>query len=86
MFIKNESGAKLQRPELFRMLDIAEQDDAILIEQIDRITRLTEQDWNELKSIIPDVGYTGSHGKKRLHGPEKETGPGSAKGKRIREI
>ena len=51
-FIENESGAKLQRPELFRLLDTTEPGDAILIEQIDRITRLSEEDWNELKSYI----------------------------------
>lgn len=51
-FIENESGTKLNRPELFRMLNIAEPEDALLIEQIDRITRLTEKDWNELKSIL----------------------------------
>ncbi len=53
-FIENESGAKLQRPELFRLLDIAEPGDAILIEQIDRITRLSEDGWNELKTYILD--------------------------------
>ena len=53
-FIENESGAKLHRPELFRLLNTAEPGDAILIEQIDRITRLSEEDWNELKSYILD--------------------------------
>jgi Site-specific recombinases, DNA invertase Pin homologs len=53
-FIENESGAKLQRPELFRLLDTAEPGDAILIEQIDRITRLSEEDWCKLKSMILD--------------------------------
>ena len=53
-FIENESGAKLQRPELFRLLETAEPGDAILIEQIDRITRLSEEDWHKLKSIILD--------------------------------
>lgn len=51
-FIENESGAKLQRAELFRLLDIAEPGDAILMEQIDRITRLSEDDWGKLKSTI----------------------------------
>ena len=39
-FIENESGATLNRPELFRLLDIAQADDIILVEQIDRISRL----------------------------------------------
>jgi len=51
-FVENESGAKLNRPELFRLLEMAEEGDAILIEQIDRITRLSEDDWQKLKSII----------------------------------
>jgi len=53
-FIEHESGAKLQRPELFRLLEVADPGDAILIEQIDRITRLSEIDWHKLKSIILD--------------------------------
>ncbi|WP_461640547.1 recombinase family protein [Labilibaculum euxinus] len=51
-FVENESGAKLNRPELFRLLEFAESGDAILIEQVDRITRLSEKDWKKLKQII----------------------------------
>jgi DNA invertase Pin-like site-specific DNA recombinase len=51
-FIENESGAKLDRPELFRLLDIAQPHDVILVEQIDRISRLNDSDWNKLKTII----------------------------------
>ena len=51
-FIENESGAKLDRPELFRLLDIAQPHDIILVEQIDRISRLNDSDWNKLKAII----------------------------------
>ena len=51
-FIENESGAKLDRPELFRLLDIAQAGDIILVEQIDRISRLNDSDWNKLKAII----------------------------------
>jgi len=51
-FIENESGAKLERPELFRLLDIAQAGDIILVEQIDRISRLNDDDWNKLKTII----------------------------------
>jgi len=51
-FIENESGAKLDRPELFRLLDIAQPDDILLVEQIDRISRLNDSDWNKLKAII----------------------------------
>ncbi len=51
-FVENESGAKLKRPELFRLLEFAESGDAILLEQVDRITRLSENDWKKLKQII----------------------------------
>jgi DNA invertase Pin-like site-specific DNA recombinase len=51
-FIENESGATLNRPELFRLLDIAQAGDIILVEQIDRISRLNDTDWNKLKTTI----------------------------------
>ena len=55
-FIEHESGAKLQRPELFRLLEIAEHGDAILVEQVDRISRLSTKDWQTLKNRIIDKG------------------------------
>lgn len=51
-FTENISGATLERPELFRLIDIAETGDGILIEQVDRLTRLTENDWEKLKAEI----------------------------------
>ena len=51
-YIENESGASLQRPELMRMLDEADKGDVILIEQVDRLSRLSEDDWDALKTII----------------------------------
>lgn len=55
-FAENESGAKLQRPELFRLLEIAQKGDVVLVEQIDRISRLKDDDWYTLKSIIKAKG------------------------------
>ena len=55
-FIENESGATLKRPELFRLLDVAEAGDVMLVEQVDRISRLNTQDWERLKAIIQDKG------------------------------
>jgi len=55
-FEENESGAKLKRPELFRLLEIAQKGDILLVEQIDRISRLKDNDWNSLKSIIKAKG------------------------------
>lgn len=55
-FIENESGAKLKRPELFRLLEISHQGDVLLVEQVDRISRLNTEDWETLKSIITKKG------------------------------
>ncbi len=55
-FAENESGAKLQRPELFRLLEIAQKGDVVLVEQIDRISRLKDDDWYSLKTIIKAKG------------------------------
>lgn len=51
-YIENKSGASLQRPELLRLLDDAQDGDAVLIEQIDRLTRLDEQSWLKLKEML----------------------------------
>ncbi|MPQ45543.1 resolvase [Marinifilum sp. N1E240] len=51
-FVENESAAELNLLELFRLLEYAEPGDAMLIEQVDRITRLSEADWKKLKHII----------------------------------
>lgn len=53
-FIENETGTKLNRPELFRLLEIAESGDILLVEQVDRISRLNSQDWEILKRIISE--------------------------------
>lgn len=55
-FVENESGATLKRPELFRLLEIAHQGDVLLVEQVDRISRLNTQDWERLKSQIKNKG------------------------------
>lgn len=51
-YIENESGASLQRPELLRLLDDAAKGDAIIIEQIDRLSRLDEKSWFRLKEML----------------------------------
>ncbi|MUJ27936.1 serine recombinase [Aliivibrio fischeri] len=51
-YIENVSGASLQRPELMRLLQDAEKGDAILIEQVDRLSRLNDEDWETLKELI----------------------------------
>jgi DNA invertase Pin-like site-specific DNA recombinase len=51
-YAENESGASLQRPQLFRLLADSEPGDVLLIEQVDRLSRLTADDWEKLKSEI----------------------------------
>jgi len=48
-YLENESGAKLARPELFRLLADAHPGDVLLIEQVDRLSRLNAADWDQLK-------------------------------------
>lgn len=51
-YTENESGASLQRPELFRLLADSTPGDVLLIEQVDRLSRLTGPDWEHLKTAI----------------------------------
>lgn len=51
-YVENESGASLARPELFRLLDECEPGDVLLIEQVDRLSRLNAADWERLKALI----------------------------------
>jgi DNA invertase Pin-like site-specific DNA recombinase len=48
-YVENESGATLNRPELFRLIDDAHQGDTLLVEQVDRLSRLSADDWEALK-------------------------------------
>lgn len=51
-YIENESGASLQRPELFRLLSDCQPGDVLLVEQVDRLSRLNAADWEKLKAEI----------------------------------
>jgi DNA invertase Pin-like site-specific DNA recombinase len=53
-YSENESGASLKRPELFRLLDDSTPGDVLLIEQVDRLSRLTGPDWDVLKAKIKE--------------------------------
>ena len=53
-YIENVSGASLQRPELMRLLDDASEGDGIIIEQVDRLSRLDDEGWAKLKSLIQE--------------------------------
>jgi len=51
-YVENESGAKLARPELFRLLGDCRPGDVLLIEQVDRLSRLTAADWQRLRAEL----------------------------------
>ncbi|MQT12023.1 recombinase family protein [Segnochrobactrum spirostomi] len=51
-YVENESGASLARPELFRLLGDCAPGDVLLIEQVDRLSRLSAADWERLKEEI----------------------------------
>jgi DNA invertase Pin-like site-specific DNA recombinase len=51
-YVENESGAKLARPELFRLLADSRPGDILLVEQVDRLSRLTASDWERLKAEL----------------------------------
>lgn len=51
-YVENESGAKLARPELFRLIADAEPGDVLLVEQVDRLSRLAAADWQRLKADL----------------------------------
>lgn len=51
-YIENESGASLARPELFRLLSDCHPGDVLLVEQVDRLSRLNAADWERLKAEI----------------------------------
>jgi DNA invertase Pin-like site-specific DNA recombinase len=50
--IENESGAKLARPELFQLIADSQPGDVLLVEQVDRLSRLTQADWERLKAEL----------------------------------
>ena len=51
-YVENESGAKLARPELFRLLADSKPGDVLLVEQVDRLSRLTDSDWRKLRAEL----------------------------------
>lgn len=55
-YIENESGTKLERPILNQLLDDAQNGDILLVESVDRLSRLTQSDFDILKQRIKDKG------------------------------
>ena len=55
-YVENESGTKLDRPILNQLLNESEQGDVLLVESVDRLSRLTQDDFSELKQKIKAKG------------------------------
>ena len=55
-FAENESGSTLERPRLFDCLGIMQPGDILLVESIDRLSRMNAKDWEELKRAITGKG------------------------------
>lgn len=56
VYAENISGTKLNRPELLALLDTAKNGDVLLVESVDRLSRLSQGDWDTLKATIKAKG------------------------------
>ncbi|OBY90135.1 resolvase [Pseudomonas sp. AU11447] len=56
VYAENISGTKLERPELLRLLNAAHACDVLLVESVDRLSRLSQADWETLKGVIKSKG------------------------------
>jgi len=55
-YIENRSGRSMERPELRRLLDDAHEGDVLLVESVDRLSRLPAQEWRTLRHDIESRG------------------------------
>ncbi len=56
VYAENISGTKLDRPELSRLLATASAGNVLLVESVDRLSRLTMAEWDCLKTTIKSKG------------------------------
>lgn len=56
VYSENISGTTLDRPELMRLLDAAQPGECIVCESVDRLSRLSQSDWETLKAKIKAKG------------------------------
>lgn len=56
IYVENYSGTKLDRPELTKLLSEANQGDVLLVESVDRLSRLSQEDFQVLKRRIQEKG------------------------------
>ena len=57
-YVENESGASLKRPELFRLLADCKPGDVLLVEQVDRLSRLSAGTGSGSRKRSPPNGST----------------------------
>jgi len=55
-YIENHTGTKLERPQLNKLLDESKDGDILLVESVDRLSRLTQKDFDILKERIKQKG------------------------------
>ena len=55
-YVEHVTGTTLKRPELTKLLNDAEQGDILLVESVDRLSRLSQDDFAILKQRIKDTG------------------------------
>lgn len=55
-YIENASGTQADRPELLRLLADSRTGDVLLVESIDRLSRMQADDWEKLKAAIDGKG------------------------------
>lgn len=55
-YIENASGTKLERPVLNQLLNESSDNDVLLVESVDRLSRLTQKDWETLKAKVNAKG------------------------------
>jgi len=55
-YTENVSGTEADRPELLRLLKDARKGDVLLVESIDRLSRMEDPDWRTLKAAIDSKG------------------------------
>ena len=56
VYADNFTGTKLQRPELHKLLACAEAGQILCVESVDRLSRLSQEDWEILKATINSKG------------------------------
>ncbi|MFD2178545.1 recombinase family protein [Veronia pacifica] len=55
-YTESQSGSKLDRAELARLIADSHKDDVLLIEKVDRLSRLPFEQWKQLKQQLVDAG------------------------------